>query len=555
MKWYKNKPIATKLIIGFLIVAIIAAAIGVVGIVNLNRIGNSSTILYEENALGLQYSGDASTEFLLVRYNLLTLTTLTSEEDINENYNNSKELMAKVDEAFVNLHTVIYSTEASALMDAAEAAWEHYKTYTDELVNSALSGDGDNVARLIEEVFGPDGATIKDNLLSMMDVVAQHAEERAQENSDEATFSSYMILAAGIVGLAISIVLGIYISRIIANPIKKMVAAAEKLALGDVDVELQVDTQDEVGQLTAALSKVIEARKQQVLDTKRLAEGDLTVDFKIESDKDVLGESLSGLVNRLSEVMDSIINAAEQVASGAALVSDSSIHLSEGATEQASSVEELNAALEQVAGQTNSNATKAKSANDLTVLVKKDAENGNEQMSEMVKAMSDISVSSANINKIIKVIDDIAFQTNILALNAAVEAARAGQHGKGFAVVAEEVRNLAGRSAQAAKETTEMIEGSLQKVEAGTKIANETAEALEKIVAEVTEAAQLIDEITRASQEQAESIDEIGSGIAQVSEIVQNNAASSEESASTSEELSAQAALLKETVSIFKIRQ
>jgi methyl-accepting chemotaxis protein len=320
-----------------------------------------------------------------------------------------------------------------------------------------------------------------------------------------------------------------------------------------VDIEMKVDTRDEVGQLMASLSKVVEGRKEQVRSTKQLADGDLTVDFRIESEKDVLGKSLSGLVARLAEVMTAIVNAADQVASGAALVSDSSVNLSQGATEQAGSVEELNAALEQVGAQTSQNASSAQTANTLTVEVKKDALEGNAQMAEMLKAMEEISVSSENIGKIIKVIDDIAFQTNILALNAAVEAARAGQQGKGFAVVAEEVRNLAGRSAQAAKETTELIEGSIQKVEAGTKIAHQTAAALEKIVDEVAKAAELIEEIADASTQQAASIQEIGGGVAQVSLVVQNNAATAEESASTSEELSAQAALLKETVSIFKL--
>ncbi|AGF57371.1 methyl-accepting chemotaxis protein [Clostridium saccharoperbutylacetonicum] len=308
------------------------------------------------------------------------------------------------------------------------------------------------------------------------------------------------------------------------------------------------------------INELIEAMANPIMEVnevmKEMSKGnlDVSVNGNYKGDFGALANAVNTTTDSLNSVLGEINGAAEQVFSGASQISDGSQALARGATEQASSLEELTASITEIAAQTKENSGNANTAKELALKVKENANDGNEHMSEMLKSMGEINESSANISKIIKVIDEIAFQTNILALNAAVEAARAGQHGKGFAVVAEEVRNLAARSANAAKETTTLIEGSIKKAERGTEIANNTAKALYEIVDGVSKAATLVSEIAASSEEQATGITQINVGIEQVSQVVQTNSATAEESAAASEELSSQSELLKNMVSSFKLK-
>lgn len=346
----------------------------------------------------------------------------------------------------------------------------------------------------------------------------------------------------------------------VIQPINEASTVLQQMAQGNLKVMVAGNYKGDHAAIKEALNSTILSLRGYVEEISQvlteMAESNLNVGITREylGDFGQIKDSLNLIISSFNDVLIEINNAADQVSTGARSVSDSSQELSQGASEQASTVEQITASMTEIAAQTKQNALNANQANVLAILAKTNAVEGNDQMKSMLNAMKEINESSGNISKIIKVIDEIAFQTNILALNAAVEAARAGQHGKGFAVVAEEVRNLAARSANAAKETTVMIEGSIKKVEDGTKIANETAEALNKIVEDIAKAATLVGDIAAASNEQATGITQVNQGIAQVSQVTQTNSATAEQSASASEELASQADLLKSMIKRFSLK-
>ncbi len=347
----------------------------------------------------------------------------------------------------------------------------------------------------------------------------------------------------------------------VSKPVKDITNAMQEISNGNLHIAVKgsykgnfATLSEAVNETSMTLSSIMEKITGVI---ELIADGNLDLMHmdQFRGDFVSISNSINAIIDSLNSVLGEINTAAEQVASGSIQVSEGSQTLSRGSTEQASAVEQLTASLSEVSTQTKQNAVSAEEANELSIKVKEYAEKGNSHMFEMLESMRDISESSSNISKIIKVIDDIAFQTNILALNAAVEAARAGHYGKGFAVVAEEVRNLASRSADAAKDTTNLIEDSINKVQTGTKIANDTALALNEIVTAIEKAADLVVSISDASNEQASAIIQINKGIKQVSEVVRNNSATAEESAAASEELSGQAEVLKEMVGKFRLRQ
>ena len=559
-EFYRKLKVGTKLKYAFTTVIVTLAIAVVVSLVSIVKMNVDTYKFYKEAYANSTLQMEIRKDIQLVgKYILWSMTT--DDARSTQSYSNLAQKYA--DQVGKNVTALEKSYNDKKKVAELKDAIEELKKQRAAVVELAKRNKNDEALALFNSDYNDATEKIQDILVDIGKVAS--AEAKSQYTSARVTglVSIILMILIGAGAVAFSTVIRTTITGIMLKPIQELEGAAEKLKAGQLDVEINYESPDELGKLAGNFRQACKTLEVIVQDTSYLLGEMAEGNFNVSSNNAQIYignfrqqyESISKLKHELSDTLTQINEASEQVASGSGQLAGGAQALAEGATDQAGAVEELTATVESVSGIAESSAESASGAYQMVRTAVEQADQSREELQALTNAMERISSTSQEIQNIIGSIEEIASQTNLLSLNASIEAARAGEAGKGFAVVADQIGKLAGDSAQAAVNTRDLIEKSLQEIENGNQITEKTVAALNKILESMNDFANAVKGASESSTEQANMLKQIEQGIEQISSVVQSNSAAAEETSATSQELSAQSEGLKNLVGRFKLAE